>query len=316
MKFSKKSFSLAFAAFAIILLAYLLIIIVIKPVRESVYLFQVPNSGVLIRDQKDDNSYCFLGESFDESSLHSFDKKNLVTRDLQNEEVMLDEPLGMKRHKKYMRVTICADDMEMATAMGNYTDNLATHDCLYRAILRPIWLLEMNAARNCKDRFRILLYNLSTIQSELFGNKIDNLDKLTYRSLTSYKYLYYDKELRTFALFEDFRENEAAWNLYYYPSIGINELDLEASNLVNLFEDENGRLLRFAVPYCSSYSHFCRIDNNQYYRIASSQSDLSLSGDGFPDKEVYLFLTRNANKLIKSYFQSILSPEDPHMNAP
>lgn len=306
MRLSKQSFSLVLAI--ILLMACLLMIIIIEPIRETVYLFQVPYSGVLIRDQNDDNSYCFLGDSLDEFSLHSYGEKNLIIRDLQNEGDMLDEPLGARRYKKeYMRVTICADDIEMAIAMGNHTDNLATHDCLFRAILRPIWLLEMKEARNCKDTFRILMYNLSTIQSVLIGHKIDNLDKLTYSCSTNYKYLYYDKELREFALFEDFRESEATWNLYYYPSVCINELDLEASNLVNLFEDENGRLLRFSVPYCPSYSHFYRIDKNQYYRIASFQSDLSLSEEGSLNKEDYYLLTKNANNLIKSYYHSMIT---------
>lgn len=301
MRLSKSFFSLVITVLFLIILLLMTICLGIN--RDAVFIYQVPNSGIMKMHQNDDDSFSFLSDSLGCFSLYSFDEKNLVTQDIQSGTLVFEEPRGMRRYKsKYMMVSFCADDLEMAVSMGHFTDNLATHDCLFHVFLRPIWLLGIKKARNCKDIFRISMYNISTRRAVSVGNRVHNLKRITYENLTRFEFLYYNKELGLCTLFEKLPENEASWNLYYYPTLYFNEPDWEILKLVEVFNDEKGTLFQFNVPYRPPYIHYYRIDNSRYCRIASLQRDLSLMEDRLIDKEDYLLMAKSANRLIRSFY--------------
>ena len=304
MRRSKRYFSLVIAV--VFLVIIMMVTFCLGTNRDNVYLYQVPDNGILKRCQGDDGLYCFLDDSLIAFSLYSVDEWNLVNQEIREGTVVFDNPEGLKRYKpQYMEVSFGADYLEMAISMGHYTDNLATHDCLCHVMLSPIWLYELKKERNCRHLFRCIKDNISTIWDVSKGHRVDSLNRMTYANTTGYEYLYYDKELGLNTLFEELPEEEASWNLYYYPTLCYNGPDLEKLETVVVFDDETGTLLRFEVPYRPPYVHYYRIDGSRYCRIALPQRDLPLEDGRYLDKNEYLLLTKRANKLIQSFYMKL-----------
>lgn len=169
-------------------------------------------------------------------------------------------------------------DDEMAKRMGLYTDDISTHDCLFRLVLmREFTYLPKQTGSfwaDCKNRLNAVIDNSITRFQLHKGNVIDNpfsvhIKKNKNRqAISSFAYAYYDYESQQIYLINKLPKEEGLWGLYYYPSLLVGQEIIRHPSFMPICVSDDGCLYIIEEPlsfyeeqyvYVEKYGSFVRI---------------------------------------------------------
>lgn len=199
---------------------------------------------------------------------------------------------------------------DMAKQMAQFTDNLATHDCLFKLSLSPvtIWrrvpqeeIQSFGRSRLLRFWVEIVIENCRTISSYLWRSTvnnplmINNNEKLPY-----YEYVYKSFESGYCYLLAELPAEEKDWNLYYYPSVLLDESIIDSGALCIKASDSFGSLYSLAKNGLTYYNEvYSYLPGTQCYTRCVYKEPSSLQQSS---TQIYMKDTERLNTLIKDYY--------------
>lgn len=242
-------------------------------------------------------------------SISDYEQKNIICVDSIKKLFLLGNVDPKFRHKNPFAYFIDfePDYFDMAIKMGRFTDNLATHDCLYICVLERllqenIGLILKNKDWNLQTRLKCAIFSLyeQFETNRYFKKKLKytKLDNICIKEDISYRYLYHSSISGIDYLFEDLPAEEKGWGLYYYPSVLCNGLNLKVTQVCS---DEKGTLYSIDDDRLFEYSVFSHIGNAHYARVATRKEVV----DELPSMYSFLSDTENANSIIRKHFGAL-----------
>lgn len=201
------------------------------------------------------------------------------------------------------------DSYEMARQISLFTDNLATHDCLFRCSLQRVLYNRISPiihdqSYSLNDKIeQMVKAQSSNIKCFLYSRlrtKNNTIDGVTIdHSPLSFQFCYHSEQTGIDYLFEQIPLYEKGWNLYYYPTILVNySCSYDVMKCVS--QDANGTL----------YSNDgLRFSNSTYYYYTDGRFIRTVGGhmpiDRKPEFNDYSMDTMNANDLIRQFLSEI-----------
>ncbi|MBQ6199242.1 MAG: hypothetical protein IJK44_08420 [Bacteroidales bacterium] len=164
---------------------------------------------------------------------------------------------------------------DMLYKIGQHTDDICSHDCLYHPILYPFYksstqrgFSEGGILQRLTSAIKSLDYNLTERIKMSISHPVGDMSFIySGKELIRLKLLYRAASGKLYA-FSYLNYEEKDWDLYYYPTVYLGDFCFENSSAIAA--DNNGYGLFSMDDNKEVYEYYCRLDNGFYCRVWSN----------------------------------------------
>ena len=289
--------------------------------KEEVLLLALPDKSAIfqkVNDESEEPLYSILGwdgpyvcvSDIEEDHLEPFDTK-------ENTYHLGRIPSLTPFNDSILVVSMEPFSFDMARAMGRHTDNIVTHDCLFRMVLSREFYYSPPKTRRLildfKESAVLALNNQSNWQTFRKGVVLSNpysvrveknpKEYRNNRRQARYNYAYYDSKSRQIYLIERLSKQEIEWNLYFFPSILVGYSILDNPLFTPILTNETGCIYKIAEPLSFSAEQYVYLGKEGLFARIVGNQEAKMDEIAPPIKD-YFINTDQMNQMIRSDYES------------